>query len=1122
MSSSRFHSFLRFLPFLLVVTLCALANAADVTLVSPSDGAIVNNTSVSFTCSATDANGLSSAALYIGNEPQTLTFSGAAETDDAQISADSPTTNFGSATSINVDGLSPHAHGVIKFLSVFGDSPGQVPLGSSIVSATLEVNCINVGNTMKLYRLIEDWSEGTVTWNSPWTNPGADGPNSHADVALDGNCSALGWRTIDITQFVQEWSSGTQNYGIVLTDSGTDGVDFDTSESANPPVLRVSYQTQWQAYDTQPMLGTSATVTFSPVTLADQTSYVWNCLVTNAVGGESWAPADFDLTVDIHSPDAPVLIAPSDGALGVSTSPTLEVTVSDPDGGALDVTFYGRGGSGEEFTIVALPDTQKYALSYPEIFTAQTQWIADNAISGNIVFVTHEGDIVDTYNSTTEWQRANTSMSLLDGVVPYGIPPGNHDMDVATRATPYYDTYFYPARYESQGWYGGHYGSTNANSYQLFSAGGEDYIVVHLEFWPRTEVITWADSVLKAHANRKAIITTHGFLGANGSHYVHTIESTEYIWQGLVVPNDNVYFVLSGHVAGECARTDVVNGREVHQLLADYQDRTNGGNGWLRVMRFVPAEDKVYVETYSPWLNQYETDANSQFTLNFPMDGFSEIGSSSVSSNSVASMVWTDLPMNALHEWYVTVSDGYRTQTGPVWRFTTFSDDNTPPVISAVDAADITDTSARIIWTTDEPADSLVDYGPDTGYGWQASDGARVVSHSITLTDLAPNTTFHYCVTSRDSSNNPATSADYTFTTLPEPPPVSNYAASDYTTQIGSIAAGSYLDTHVEDDLAEALTEAILAEGKPANRHDELSHIWTFNVTGGNSVILYVDAFKTASPDGDNFVFAYSTDGIAYVDMLTITKTADDDTYQSYALPNSVEGIVYVRVRDTDRTAGRRSLDTVYIDCMYILCSGSVPDLPPSAPTGLTATAGDRQVQLDWDDNGEEDLDGYNVYRSEGGDYVKQNLSLLPASNYLDATVLNGTTYYYVVTAVDLAGQESAVSQEVSATPGAALLIHVQSILMSKTKSGKNWFAVATVAVLDEYNSPVEGAAVSYTWSGVHTGSGVASTDPDGIVTVTSAASKTAGATIFTVTGVLKAGCTYTGGSVTSGTITGP
>lgn len=41
----------------------------------------------------------------------------------------------------------------------------------------------------------------------------------------------------------------------------------------------------------------------------------------------------------------------------------------------------------------------------------------------------------------------------------------------------------------------------------------------------------------------------------------------------------------------------------VHTLLADYQARTNGGNGWLRILEFVPPENKINVKTYSPWLD---------------------------------------------------------------------------------------------------------------------------------------------------------------------------------------------------------------------------------------------------------------------------------------------------------------------------------------------------------------------------------------------------------------------------------------------------------------------------------------------------------------------------------------
>ncbi|MFQ6030232.1 MAG: LamG-like jellyroll fold domain-containing protein, partial [Dehalococcoidia bacterium] len=100
--------------------------------------------------------------------------------------------------------------------------------------------------------------------------------------------------------------------------------------------------------------------------------------------------------------------------------------------------------------------------------------------------------------------------------------------------------------------------------------------------------------------------------------------------------------------------------------------------------------------------------------------------------------------------------------------------------------------------------------------------------------------------------------------------------------------------------------------------------------------------------------------------------------------------------------------------------SALLADEPPAAPTGLTATAGDGQVSLDWADNTESDLAGYNVYRSEtpSGPYQKLNTTgLVTVSNYLDTSVTNGVSYYYIVQAEDTLGQESASSTEVNAVP---------------------------------------------------------------------------------------------------------
>ncbi|MFA5555013.1 MAG: fibronectin type III domain-containing protein, partial [Phycisphaerae bacterium] len=103
----------------------------------------------------------------------------------------------------------------------------------------------------------------------------------------------------------------------------------------------------------------------------------------------------------------------------------------------------------------------------------------------------------------------------------------------------------------------------------------------------------------------------------------------------------------------------------------------------------------------------------------------------------------------------------------------------------------------------------------------------------------------------------------------------------------------------------------------------------------------------------------------------------------------------------------------------FVVKAGGPADLPPAAPTNLTATAGNNLVSLDWDDNSEADLAGYDVYRSEtqGSGYSKINGSLVIDSDYIDYTAENWTTYYYVVKAVDNGTNESGYSNEASATP---------------------------------------------------------------------------------------------------------
>ena len=260
------------------------------------------------------------------------------------------------------------------------------------------------------------------------------------------------------------------------------------------------------------------------------------------------------------------------------------------------------------FTLVVLPDTQLYSQKYPDLFFGQTAWVVRKKFEENIVFVSHVGDITQTKNNKKEWENADRALSLLDAHVPYGLLPGNHDDPVV------FNRYFPPERFRGYSWYGGHYGEDNSNSYQFFTAHKMNFIVLHLQMEPPAAVIEWADEVLGRYPDHRAIVSTHYFLDYDG----FRSPIGEKIYRALA-DNPNLFLILCGHIHLENRRQDTVAGRPVYQLLADYQTRENGGDGWLRLLKFVPEQDKIYVRTYSPWLDEFETDENSQFELEYEM-----------------------------------------------------------------------------------------------------------------------------------------------------------------------------------------------------------------------------------------------------------------------------------------------------------------------------------------------------------------------------------------------------------------------------------------------------------------------------------------------------------------------
>lgn len=191
---------------------------------------------------------------------------------------------------------------------------------------------------------------------------------------------------------------------------------------------------------------------------------------------------------------------------------------------------------------------------------------------------------------------------------------------------------------------------------------------------------------------------------------------------------------------------------------------------------------------------------------------------------------------------------------------------------------------------------------------------------------------------------------------------------------------------------------------------------------------------------------------------------------------------------------------------------GSGDTTPPAAPTGLAAAAGNGTVSLDWDDNTEPDLDSYTVYRSttQGTGYSAIAAGMT-GSAYADNTVTNGTTYYYVVTASDTSGNESANSGQVSATPmgGSGTTMHVDSINLW-TSGGKNKTAVASVTIVDAAGAPVANATVSGTFTGDYSETRSGVTDDTGNIQIQTIGTASGNAHFdFCVDGVTHALLTY-------------
>ena len=298
----------------------------------------------------------------------------------------------------------------------------------------------------------------------------------------------------------------------------------------------------------------------------------------------------------------------------------------------------GAPGDASRFTLAVLPDTQFYS-RYSEDqfvprygvdpFETQTAWLAEHSDELGVPFVAHLGDVVDRAGTEREWVAADRAMSNLEQAgLPYSILPGNHDVldsdddlydtsyDLAAEPFP---RWFGPERVAQQASLDQGSDPTGMNQFHVFEAEGQQFLVLALAWRASDATLAWADQVMADHPTLPTILTTHQLINVGND--AVTPEDTDYgdrLWDRLISPNDQIFLTFNGHFHGTTRDTKVnAAGHPVTQVLMDHQMAYEGGNGYLGLVEFDLTNDRIDVQTASPWVTSKSQEQLTSFDQPF-------------------------------------------------------------------------------------------------------------------------------------------------------------------------------------------------------------------------------------------------------------------------------------------------------------------------------------------------------------------------------------------------------------------------------------------------------------------------------------------------------------------------
>lgn len=305
----------------------------------------------------------------------------------------------------------------------------------------------------------------------------------------------------------------------------------------------------------------------------------------------------------------------------------------------------------QSWTMALIPDVQTYVKieDNQRRYYQMMDWIVNHREDLDISLTLFVGDLVEHNNrknlptsgpdqtSTQQWDSFQKGIQKLMPVMPVIVCAGNHDMGFSSAENrnsqlgnyvkPSDSAFIDPQKggILKSMWKDPINGETVQNAfYQWKAPDGRDFHILSLEFNPRRAAMQWGlEQLAPMSADSVGIYLTHSFLSSmtlgsypmlpEGYGIAANSTSGRKQWRNMIGTGDSIDMIFCGHVATNESidgmigfRQDAnMSGKTVTQMMFNAQRiggwNGNGGDGWFRLLEFLPDGKTVIVRTYSSW-----------------------------------------------------------------------------------------------------------------------------------------------------------------------------------------------------------------------------------------------------------------------------------------------------------------------------------------------------------------------------------------------------------------------------------------------------------------------------------------------------------------------------------------